>query len=317
MTNRKNNKETRMESMKKVGLDTSKFFNLNMNVPVGSKVVVTIDGVPYTIDSTTDAIVKDIVEKGYVHNPKTDGRFVCAQTFKMLNEPSYNQNTCQYEYGWDAYLRNMYGYMYQFDMMTDELHRLSKMEQSKDPDFVKLNQFFSKQVVIGTCEHYMRQLKKYIKHAPSHKCKGKPYVKLNRYGDVFITDLEEKVYKPLNDVLHIMKYSRTYKALLFNLQAFMDVMVKLPYDTPKCPVWKDAFKGIGSYKTLNNICKFHGVTLQNYETGELLDRDESIAYIDRLLKTYKNEYWKYHELLKKAIVDNNFDLRKSIESQKN
>ncbi len=310
------NKKERMETMKNAGLDVTKFFNLQMDIPVGSKVEIKIDGVPYTFNSSEDPIVKDILDKGYVFNSRVDGRFVTAQTFRMLNGKSYNQKTRRYETGFDAYLRNNYPYMYQFQMMLDEVHRLARMERDNDPDFVLLNNFFTKEVVCQTCRHYINKLKKFINSQPNRKCKGVPYRKLNKYGNVFVKDLEAKVYKPLEDALCEINSSNDYTELEKALRDFNSLMVKLPYDTPKSSVWKNAFKGIGSYKTLNNIVKHHGVVLINYETGEKLNRDESVTYIESLLETYKGEYWKYHELLKKAIADNNFDLRKSIEAQK-
>ena len=311
-----NRKEQRLETMKNAGLDTTKFFNLQMDIPVGSKVEITIDGVPYTFNSSDDAIVKDIIDKGYVFNSRTDGRFVTAQTFKMLNEKSYNQKTKQWETGWDAYLRNYYPYMYQFSMMLDEAHRLARMERDNDPEFARLSKFFTKDVIYETCNQYIRQLKKYVNNQRNRTCKGKPYVRLNKYGDVFMTDLNIKVYNKLESWLNAIKYSNSYSALETSLKSFMNVMCKLPADTPKCPQWKTAFKGKGAYVTLLNLCKFHGVTVQNYETGERLDRDRSIAYVESLLNTYKaNEYWKFHELLKATIELNNFNLNKSIETQ--
>lgn len=315
MTSKTNNKETRMETLKQAGINTNNFFNLNMNIPVGANVIVTIDGVPYEINSSNDAIVKQIMEEGYVFNAKTSGRWVCAQTFKMLTEESYNYKTGKYESGFDAYLRNCYPYMYQFGAMLDEVHRLSKMEKSNDPDFEKVSSFFTKDVVYYTCKHYIFQLKKFANKQPVRKCKGERYSKLNKYGNVFNKDLYKKVYRPLEMALVAIKGSQNYKMLEDALKEFMKLQCKLPADIPKASEWKDAFKGLGGYKTLNNIIKHHGVVVQNYETGEILDRDGSVAYVDSLIDTYRGEYWKYHELLKAAIELNNFDLRKSIEEK--
>lgn len=315
MMNKTNAKETRMATLKANGINTNNFFNLNMNIPVGANVQITIDGVPYVINSSNDVIVKDIMENGYVFNSRTDGRFVTAMTFKMLNGRSYNRKTRQYETGWDAYLRNNFGFMYQFEMLRDELHKLAKMERSNDPEFARLSNFFTKYVVVATCNYYIYQLKKFVKNQPTRKCKGVPYVKLNRYGNVFVKDLYVKVYNPLNFALGMIKDSKDYATLEKKFDVFVGLMVKLPYETTKCSEWKDAFKGKGAYLTLLNIIKFHDVTVQSYETGELLDRDESVAYVESLLDTYKGAYWKYHELLKKAISDNNFDLKESITSQ--
>ena len=92
-------------------------------------------------------------------------------------------------------------------------------------------------------------------------------------------------------------------------------MVKLPYDTPKCSKWKDAFKGKGAYVTLLNIAKFHDVRIISYETGELLNRDDSVDYVESKLSAYRNQYWRFHELLKATIEANDFDLNRSIVNQ--
>lgn len=316
-----NARENRMETLKAKGVDTSKFFNLNMNIPVGANIQITINGIPYTIDSSNDTIVKQIIDNGYVFNSRTDGRFVTAQTFRMLNEKSYNPKTKQYETGWDAYLRNNYPYMYQFDMMLDEVHKLARMEKDNDPEFERLSSFFTKEVIIATCEHYIYQLKKFVKNQKPRKCKGKPYVRLNKYGNVFISDLNRKVYNYLELNLIVIKDCVDYIVLEEALKTFIKYMCKLPYDTPKCPAWKDAFKGKGAYLTLLNLIKFHNVTVRNvtvrnYETQAFLNRYKSVTYIESLLDKYKGEYWRFHELLKATIELNNFDLSKSIETQK-
>lgn len=316
-----NRKEQRIETLRKAGVNTNNFFNLSMNIPVGSNVQIVIDGIPYEFNSSNDPIVQSILEDGYVYNPKTDGRWVAANTFKMLNERSYNwgKHGCEYEYGWDAYLRNRYGYMYQFEMMVDEIHRLAKMEKDNDPDFNKLNRFFTKEVVYQTCKHYIKQLKKYIKTLPVHKCKGEPYVTVGKYRHVFVKDLDTKVYASLEYWLNTIAKADTYAKTESYLRCFVKYAEKvaLPFDTPKCSTWKDAYKANGSFKTLMNIIKHHNVVVENYETGEILDRDGSVKYVEALLDTYVGQYWKYHELLKAAIKMNNFDLSKSIEEQKN
>lgn len=263
-----------------------------------------------------DHIVSNIMDNGYIFNSRVDGRFVTAHMFKMLKGISYNYKTGKHEVGYDAYLRNCYSYMYQFDMMLDEVHRLARMEKDGDKDFHRLSQFFTKEVVYETCKQYIRQLKKYINSQRPRKCQGKPYVKLNKYGNIFISDLNDKIFYPLRNILMLINEVDTYYKLEQALKSFMNIMCKLPYDTPKCSQWKVAFKGKGSYVTLLNIIKFHNVNVVSYETGILLDRDSSIAYVQNKLTEYKGQYWRFHELLKATIKANNFDLKKSIESQK-
>ena len=338
----KNNKQTRMETLMANGHDISNFFDLSLRIPLGATVKLNIDGreliatgnisndnvtlananginllqgFACTSELGNDPIAESIMNAGYIFNSRVDGRFVAAQTFRMLNTPSFNYKIRQYEDGWDAYLRNNYPYMYQFKMMKEELHKLAKMERSNDQDFERLSKFFTKEVVYQTCKHYVRQLNKFIKSQPNRKCNGEPYVKLNKYGDVFVKDLKRKIYNPIEHMLNRVNESTNYSTLENSLYMFMKLIPKLPAETPKCSAWKDAFKGKGAYLTLLNIIKFHGVTVQNYETKEMLDRDGSVAYVESLLETYKGEYWKLHELLKATIEKNNFDLRESIKSQ--
>lgn len=307
------NVEKRMATLQNAGVNTSNFFNLNMNIPVGANVQVLIDGVPYTIDSSNDVVAKNIMDDGYVFNRRTDGRFVTAQTFRMLTQPTYNWETKTNEYGWDAYLRNRYGYMYQFDMMLDEVHRLARMEKDNDPEFGRLSRFFTKEVVYETCNHYMRRLRKYVKNQPTRTCKGVPYRKLNKYGNVYIRDLNTKVYFPLTAALNALQRAKTYLELELKLKVFMKEMCKLPHNTPKCSQWKDAFKGKGAYVTLLNIVKFHGVNVID-NMGKPLDTCGSVAYIESLLDEYDGEYWRFHQMLKAEIARNNFDLTDSIRS---
>ena len=350
MMNAINNKEARMETLKNAGVNINNFFDLSMRIPFGAEVKIVVDGkemiigqnncqaagvcsnsvsngnikfsdlngnpIAYGVANLSDdPIVKNINQEGYIFNSKVDGRWIVAQTFKMLTEKSYNYKTRQYETGWDAYLRNYYGYMYQFSMMADEVHKLAKMEKDNDPEFAAWKCFFTKNVIYDTCKHYIYQLKKFVNHQPTRKYKGDPYVKLNKYGDVLKKDLYKKVYSPLEKALLTIKASQNYKMLENALKEFMKLQCKLPYDTPKCSDWKDAFKGKGAYVTLRNIVRFHNCYVINYETSELLDREGSLKYIDSLLEVNRGAYWKYHELLKTTIKANEFDLRKSIEKQ--
>lgn len=326
-------KEVRMQILAEAGQDTSKYFNLSLNnVPVGIPVQVNIGGMMYDLtpcnvetDEHFDEVCKNILDNGFVFNRRTDGRFVVAQTFKMLNAISFNSKTRQCEDGWDACLRNEYGYMYQFEMMKDELKRLAKMERDNDPEFARLSRFFTKEVVIKTCEHYIKQLKKHVdgltydetgKKRKLKKHRGMEYIHLSGIagqdyrGNVHVKDLDI-VYSPLNKYLYNMRNCKTYKDLHEELCDFMKFMPELNFDTPKCGAWKDAFKAKGAYVTLLNIIKFHGVTI-NPE----MDVYRNINYVEDFAKTHRNELWRLHTLLKSVIEINNFDLKKSIESQK-
>ena len=331
-TTRKSNKEVRMEILANAGVDTGKFFNLSLNnIPHGTPVQINIGGIMYDLTpfvvEEIDEVAKNILDNGFVFNRRVDGRYVVAQTFKMLNDGSYNRKTWRKEYGWDNYLRNNFGYMYQFEMMKDELKRLARMEKDNDPEFERLSRFFTKEVVVATCEHYMKQLKKHVdnliydtngKMRKLKKHGRKPYIRLNGIkgqdyrGNVHVEDIDRIVYAPLNESLMDLKCCTRYDNLYFWLCDFMKHMPELGYSTPKCGTWHDAFKAKGAYVTLLNIIKFHDVTINGMNVYESIDYIESLT---EELKV-KGELWRLHTLLKDVIKENNFDLKKSIESQK-
>ena len=336
---RKSNKEVRMEILANAGVDTGKFFNLSLNnIPHGTPVQINIGGVMYDLTPCNvennnegwdhfDEVVKNILDNGFVFNRRTDGRFIVAQTFKMLNDGSYNRKTWRKEYGWDNYLRNNFGYMYQFEMMKDELKRLARMEKDNDPEFERLSRFFTKEVVVDTCEHYMKQLKKHVdnliydtngKMRKLKKHGRKPYIRFKGIagqdyrGNIHVEDINRIVYAPLNESLMDLKGCTRYDNLYFWLCDFMKHMPELGYSTPKCGVWHDAFKAKGAYMSLLSICKFSGVKVHG------MDVYSSVDYIERYTEELKakGELWRLHILLKEVIKENNFDLKKSIESQK-
>lgn len=326
--------QKRMETLQKAGVNTQNFLNLHLKVPTGAKIEIKVNDENYFIsdgklhknknsvlceekDSAKDedSVVSNILENGYVFNSRTDGKWVVAQTFNMLNFPSYNYSKRETERpDWNAYLRNNYSYMYQFSMMKDELKKLAKMQKDGDPEFYKLSSFFTKKVVVDTCEHYVKQLRKYIKNKPEKHCKGEPYIHLPKYGDVFTKDLPERVYIHLTVWLNNLKYceDNNYAEIKAAYAMFYKNLIRLPFDTPKCPAWKEAFKGKGAYVTLLNLIKFHDVLVQDYETKAIYNRDQSVRYVESLLVTYRGSYWKFHSLLKRTIEFNDFDFNRSL-----
>lgn len=242
--------------------------------------------------------IESIVGKKQVNNKKLFRRWIAAQTFKMLN---YND-------GWDAYLRNNYDYMYQFKMMLEEFRVLNKLEMTDKEEFNERSKFFNKTVSVATCEHYMKQLRKYI---DDHK-DNKGYIKLSQYGNIDVNDVNKTFADKLDSTIDDMKYVDTYAELYALLKKFMRKMNKLPHDTPKCPLWKDAFKGNGAYYTLKNLILFHGVVLRYCN-----DKNTSLDHLENYAKILNNgNLWRLHMLLKDTIELNNFDLRKSIERTK-
>lgn len=242
--------------------------------------------------------IEGIVGNKQVNNKKLFRRWITAQTFKMLN----------YEDGWDAYLRNYYDYKYQFNMMLEELRVLNKLELTDKEEFNERYKFFNQKVVIETCKHYMVQLRKYVYENTDKK----GYIKLAKYGTIKADDVAKVFGNKLYSIIEEMERADTCAELYSLLKLFIRRMNKLPDNTPKCSLWKDAFKGNGAYYTLKNLILFHNVVLRDCN-----DKNTSLDHLENYAKILNNgDLWRLHMLLKDTIELNNFDLIKSIESSK-
>lgn len=264
-------------------------------------------------DAEIDPIAQRIMDDGYVKNSKLFRRWVLAKTIAMIEYKSWRTPN---RTGWEACFKDRYSYGYQFEMLADELHTLAKL-QKEDPEyFAERTMFFNGDVVIATLNDYLYRLKKYCKKQMRENPKayrGQQYVKLAKYGNVLVKDLAVKVYaKVYSGIAEVMKANASgdYKAIE---KAFNDFMAKyynkLPYETPKCAVFKDAFKGAGAYYSLQNMIRFHGID----SIGGCRGKYYCEEYLSKLLHgEYKNEVWRFHQLLVDTIAYNNFDLKKSI-----
>jgi hypothetical protein len=301
-----------MNKLANAGVDTKKYFNIDL--PHGLKpgstisVVINDDGQPVVVtESKRDTVAEQIITDGYVRNTKLHRRFVMAQMFNMLNYESWDGT----ESGYHACLNNRYTYDYTFNMMLEELKVLSKLETRDKESFEERKHFFTKGVVVNVAYDYMERLMNYIEKLPTKKCKGIPY-KTIKGANVFVADLNKKIYGPLqNKIIHI-KYARNYTEMHQYLQDFMNSMVRLPWSTPKSKEWIDAFKGEGAYYTLKNLIMYHNCTIEvskRYDVGYSYD---SMSYLKAALEKYKGQGWRMFALMKKVIEDNNFDFRKRM-----
>ena len=155
-------KKERLEKMNAMGIETGKFFTLNVDkeIPVGTKIHVVIgeNGVATPVvlsENTNDPILNQIITDGYVKNTKLFRRFVMAQMFHMLNYVSYDGM----ESGFNACLRNMYGYHYTLTMMVEEIRVLSKLEKRDKESFDERSHFFTKRVIVDILCDYVEKLK--------------------------------------------------------------------------------------------------------------------------------------------------------------
>ena len=298
------NKNERMEALKKAGVNTDKYFTVDLDNGTKIHLIIDENGDPKIVKKPmdNDPIYNQIIEDGYVRNTKLHRRFIMAQMFHMLNYTSYDG---QYR-GYTDCLNRSYDYAYTFKMMLEEVRVLSKLEVRDYDSFVERSHFFSPAVVIVTLEDYLDKLIKYI---PSHKCKGITYKKIKGVN-IFNDDLNKKVYMPIRFKISELRRARNYAEMYKILASFMRDMIKLPYDTPKCKMWVEAFKGEGSFYTLKNLVMFHNCVIYTNTcdyTGQ-----GAVNYLNEKLDEYQNEGYRMFALMKKVIADNKFDFKKRM-----
>lgn len=307
MNNRKNNKENRVAALKAAGMNTGKYFSISLpeGLQPGAKINITIDenGTP-VLTSDEEALYDQVCTDGYVRNSKLHRRWVMAQMFRMLNYESYDGK----KFGYDAYLNDNYGYMYQFDMILEEIRVLGKLQKRDTGEFNKRKRFFNDQVVVDLIKDYKTKLKKYIEKLPIRKCKGTPYKRICG-KNIFVEDIYQKVLIPFDNVAYNVVYNMAPDTNYMKLYLVLKRLVKfvkqykLPFETPKCKEWKNAYKGAGSYYTLMNMVKFH-----NCRANGMYGLD-GVYFIEMLTDQYgeAGEYYKLFAFLKKTIEDNHFD----------
>lgn len=347
-TMKKTAQDIRMEKLAQAGIATENFFDLSLRIPLNAEVKITVNGkemtigqpaprfdngigygfkdnsgltetivgLPSTWDIENDPVAQKIMENGYVKNTMIHRRWITAQTFGLLNYKSYrNPNRT----GWECAVKDLYSYNYCIEMLLEEIRVLGILQKEDKEAFEERSRFFNGDVVVYTLRDYYNRLQKYInkQNREKHRCyKGQPYVKLAKYGCVLIKDLQEKVYNPIEQAIAHVEYEAnngTYVSMYHHLKLFVkNYYNKLPYETTKCPIWKDAFKGSGGFYSLLNAVRFHECFITD-KNGTKYYGLEADKYLHTLLDgEYKHDVWKFHELLKKMIEENDFDLSKSI-----
>lgn len=308
----KNTRENRVATMQAAGLDTKKYFSVNfpeglnpgasISIIVNNNGSVTINGNENDIDNYN--VIAEGIQNGYVRNTKLHRRWVMAQMFRMLNyRESWNANHVGYNY----YLNNMYDYKYQFKMLVDELNVLAHLEKEDKETFEERTRFFNKDVVVALCNDYYKKLRKYVSTCKIKRCKGKPYVSIGSQN-VFVEYLKV-VYDSILEDIEYIKKSKSYENIHYHLKRFVYDYVevyRLPYNTPKCAEWKDAYKGTGAYYTMMNMTKFHNCFVID-EDGIELKGMAAVRYIDSESRKNVGKGYRLFAMMNKMIEDNNFN----------
>lgn len=293
------NKNERMNKLNAMGVNTGKYFTVNLENGAKVHIIVDENGNPTKVE---DIIANSIIEDGYVRNTKLHRRFVMAQMFQGLNYISWDKSRT----GYNEWLKN-YGIGYAFDMMLEEIRVLSKLEERDRDTFVERAHFFTRDVIAKTMEDYVVALTAHINTLPSKNCKGVPYKRIK--GDnIFVVDIDKKIYVPLRSDIYRIKYASNYNELYRIVKSFMHKMISIPYGTPKSKAWIDAYKGEGAFYTLKNLVMFHGCGIK-VSAYDVRYGERAVAFLNEKLNEYKGEGWRMFALMKKVIADNNFDFK--------
>lgn len=295
------NKNGRLNKLNAMGVNTSKYFTVDLDNGTKIHLIIDENGNPIKVE---DTIAQEIIEDGYVRNTRLHRRFVMAMMFQALNYKSYDGR----REGYNEWLK-MRGLKYSFDMMLEEIRVLGKLEARDQETFIERSHFFTKNVISKVMADYIEELKKYVETLPNKKCKGVPYKRI-KGNDVFVADLQKKVYAPFERDVNRLKYASNYNEMYSIVRAFMNKMIHLPYDTSKSKAWIDAYKGEGAFYTLKNLVMFHGCGIE--VNGRMVYGTGAMSVLNKRLDEYSGEGCRMFALMKKVIKDNNFDFHKRM-----
>lgn len=318
---KKTKAQMRLEALKAAGVDVSKYFPLGddklIKIENGAAVPVDMD------DATIDEIGKQIVEGGYVRNWKLFRRWVMSQMFHMLRDMDKNGLT------FNAVLQRK-GYEYQWRMLENELYAQMKMAAHGDHENAGArNRWFGGFVASEMAYDYIDKLRKYVddnliykvkkdkdgKKTKSfkHTCKGNPYVRLQN-KDIFVSDLEKKVFVPLCDLARKMCDSKTYKEVYDAVHEFNKNRKHLAWDTKQSDVFINAYKGSGAYYTMRNLIMFHGARF--LKSGRKMSEANSLKELESKAKLYDEQGWRMLGVLKQLIKESGINIQGKIDEWK-
>ncbi len=297
--------QERIEALREIGVDVSHLFAMN-GANGGEYIASNKDG-KLTILEDNDPLFDLIMEQGTVPNSRLFRRWVMAQMFRMLAYKPYRRYAPE---GVTAAIHNL-GYEYQWKMILNELHAQMKMEMRDPENFTDRNRWFNANVVEKVAVDYVNKLKERIKASKDYRCKSIPYKRIAG-RDIFVSDLNSKLYYPLLTAAHRIGYAKTASQLYEAVKNFNKIRIKMGWTTPQSQVWVNAYKGSGAYFTMQNLIRFHGCVAYD-DNGKRLNKHLSLAFISLKAEEYKNEGWRLLAVLKKMLDDNNIDINKKMQ----
>lgn len=300
--------KAKIEALEKAGVNVSNLFSIRgVN---GENVVGRLENGEFAIVPENDPIFEAIKKNGVVPNRRLFRRWVMAQVFHMMTEREWGKKNPM---GFTKALQRK-GYRYSWKMVVEEFRVQAKLFREDKENFEERNRWFNRVVAVDMAESYIKELEKVIDRLPVKKCKGVPYIKL--YGtNIFTSDLDSKVYKPLNTALSTIKRANNPTALLHAVQKFTFLVKKtyMAYEMPMSRGFKDAYKGAGAFFTLKNLILFHDCRFPNMNT----EQSESYLRFLTFSSPEQLEGYKLFGIMKEFLTQNNIDIEAKMAEWRN
>lgn len=277
------------------GIDTSKYFSISS--PKGDDVLMkwNDNGMPEKV-ADDDPVIVAIKKAGNVPNRRLFRRWPMAQIFRAFTFKGWRGNG-----GYTEWMK-LKGYSYTWKQTVEEFRVQAILARKDEENFRMRNRWFNKEnTAIAMCEDYISQLRDYVDDREVHKCKGVPYKKIGSWN-VFVSDLESKVFIPLVLAMNKVRTANTPQKLY---ESMRDFYRNFPLANPhfeQCKEWQDSFKGSGAYFTMRNLIMFHGA---NYVGCN--GYDESLKQLDIYAKDCKG--YEMLGALKVMLRQNGIDIK--------
>ena len=288
----------RGDALKAAGIDTSKYFSINL--PTGGQQMMKMEAdgkaVPVGAD---DPVIKAILGGGTVPNRNLFRRWIMSQVFHGLQNPG----------GFSTWLK-WHGYPYQWEMLIEELRVQSKLAGRDLENFNARNRWFNRKLCVKMAKDYIVQLREDAKSRPLHRCKGVPYVTVGR-THYFVSDIEKKLIAPLEARIAKIENARDARALYYAVSSFWGAAPCASghyFNYKQCAAWKDAYKGMGAYAVMQNLLRFHGCTFPRdndfYERGM-----SGLQMLESAARIYDDgDGWRLFGLMKQMLEENGIDI---------
>ena len=282
------------EALQAAGIDTSKYFSIQ--IPGGGEQLMmkTDDGKAVPV-SESDPIVRQIIGSGTIPNRNLFRRWVMSQVFHGLQSSG----------GFSQWLK-CHGYDYQWEMLIEELRVQAKLYGKDMENFNARYRWFNQTVALAMAHDYIKQLREDAMGRPQHKCKGVPYVTV-QHKHYFLTDIEKKLITPVRQAIYAIAEAKTPQKLYEAVKNFWRACPTSDWRYTQCAEWKDAYKGMGAYATMQNLLRFHGCRFP--KDNDFYQRGKSgLEMLEAAAEHYYDEGWRLFGLMKQMIEENGIDI---------